>query len=286
MFRNRRKTVLALLLGMAALSVVGAVDVQREIVLPAQSYLGAGYCAGGTNPPCFDCSGFVTAIYADVAPGIPRMSRDMARFGAAVERSELRPGDLIFFVTGPRAGVITHVAIYMGQDSIIHAISDGPNRGVTVTPLSARYWSRRYSGARRVVEATEGASPQEEPLQFALGRYTGDLLNGEPHGQGRMVMDNGDVYVGEFRDGAFHGSGTYQWTNGDRYNGTFSHGAMDGTGELVRSSGERITGESAPRTYNQTATSPWDTWDGNVMGDFYAWQAQQEEAFEEWKRNN
>lgn len=283
MLRNRwngwiRATVMALVLtGTAGVGSVAAVDLQREIIAPAQQYVGVQYCHGGTDLPCFDCSGFVRNVYAPLVPNIPRISNDMARFGERVQRSDLRAGDLVFFTTGTRRDVVTHVAIYMGQDSIIHAISDGPNRGVTVTPLSARYWRTRYHSARRVVrveprEETESAET-DEAIEYALGSYTGDLADGVPHGQGRMELNNGDAYVGEFAAGEFHGTGEYRWASGDIYRG-----------EFVR--GEMVTAEPTQETYVETAASPWDTWDGIVEGDFRAWLEQEQNAFEEWKRNN
>lgn len=222
-FRKRPRTAVVALALIATIHVasVAAVDVHREIIAPAQQYVGAGYCHGGTDLPCFDCSGFVRNVYLPISPEIPRISNDMARYGELVERSNLRAGDLVFFTTGTRRDVVTHVAIYMGQDSIIHAISDGPNRGVTVTPLSARYWRTRYHSA----------------------------------------------------EGEFHGTGEYRWASGDVYRGEFVEGEM-------------VTAEPTQETYMETASSPWDTWDGIVDGDFQAWLEQEQNAFEEWKRTN
>jgi len=149
--KNRKTTVLGLVVFLTAAMAVEGLDVQRDIIDRARNYTGTDYCHGGIDPPCFDCSGFVLRIYRDVVPGMPRVSRDMVRFGSSVSRDALQPGDLVFFATGGRSDIVTHVAIYMGQDSIIHAISNGPNRGVTITPLSARYWESRYFSASRVL---------------------------------------------------------------------------------------------------------------------------------------
>lgn len=269
--------MVVVLIAVAGVGSVPAVDLHREIITPAQQYVGVQYCHGGTDLPCFDCSGFVRNVYAPLVPDMPRISNDMARIGEPVPRTDLRAGDLVFFTTGTRRDVVTHVAIYMGQDSIIHAISDGPNRGVTVTPLSARYWRTRYHSARRVirVDPQGAAEPEatEQAIEYALGSYTGDLANGVPHGEGRMELDNGDVYVGRFVEGEFHGSGEYRWASGDVYRG-----------EFVR--GEMVDAEPSQETYMETAASPWDTWDGIVEGDFRAWLQQEQDAFEEWKRNN
>ncbi|MFO7780439.1 MAG: C40 family peptidase, partial [Spirochaetia bacterium] len=165
--RPARSAPVVLVLLLAVAASAAAIDVTDEIVAPAQNYLGSGYCFGSASPNCFDCSGFVNYIYRPHVPDLPRSSRAMARFGEAVSVEQVRPGDLLFFATGPDPSIISHVAIYIGQDSIIHAISDGPERGVTMTPLSAGYWSRRVHSARRVLalapptpEAPEPAAPE------------------------------------------------------------------------------------------------------------------------------
>ena len=290
-------------------SAVGALDIQSEILEPARRHLGSGYCRGGISSPCFDCSGFVTHIYQRHLPDLPRISRDMARFGRAVELDDLQPGDLLFFATSGRADRVTHVAIYIGQDSIIHAISDGPNRGVSLTPLSARYWRTRFHSARRVLTgAVERVSSEAEEIEFSRGTYTGDTRNGEPYGMGTMRMSNGDRYEGAFVEGRFHGNGVYLWVSGERYEGEFHDGEMHGRGTYVAADGTTVTGRWSEGSYvrasdtsNSTETaaetvsrdtyldsrdSPWETWDGIVAGDFYAWQEQEEQAFQEWRRNN
>jgi hypothetical protein len=277
---------LVLLLSVAAPAT--AIDVTDEIVAPAQNYLGSGYCFGSANPNCFDCSGFVNYIYRPHVPELPRSSRAMSRFGEAIDVDQVRPGDLLFFATGPDPSIISHVAIYIGQDSIIHAISDGPERGVTMTPLSARYWSRRVHSARRVLTlappipaeptpadpAPETAEPEpaasSDTIRFAKGTYTGELLDGEPHGTGVLRMNNGDRYEGQFRDGVFHGSGTYTWADGRSYTGRFVDGEIAESG--------------ARETYLEERSSPWNDFDGVVRGDFAAWWEDEQNAFEQWKQ--
>lgn len=308
-FGTRGIAPIAIVLAVVLAAPLAAVDVQRDILRPAQAYAGAEYCLGGVSPPCFDCSGFVLRVYGNHVPDLPRVSRDMARVGQPVPRESLRPGDLVFFATGGRSDVVTHVAIYMGQDSIIHAISNGPNRGVTITPLSARYWSTRYYSSSRVLPDPVPVArvAPNEAIRFSQGTYTGDLDNGEPHGRGTMDLNNGDHYEGEFRQGFFEGTGTYTWANGDRYRGGFRSGEMHGEGRFVTASGDILEGrwesgelvrtlqESAPAatpraaarsSYIRERDSPWETWDGVVEGDFRIWQEQQQRAFEEHRRRS
>ncbi len=296
-----------ILLGLMVLTALPilAIDAQRDVIQPAQALLGSGYCRQSTGPTCFDCSGFVTYLYRDLVDGLPRVSRDMARFGTAIDRDDLEPGDLVFFATGSRPDQVTHVAIYMGQNSIIHAISDGPNRGVTITELSARYWRTRYYAARRVLPTEPaGSGPSgtaghtDGEITFARGTYSGELLGGEPHGNGRLVMNNDDNYEGQFRNGFFDGDGTYTWADGSRYAGSFRDGRLHGNGTYTPAGGIAVSGtwnkgellqrtvSAPPATYFDVKDSPWETFDGIVTGDFSAWLQEEQDAFEEWKQEN
>jgi len=131
-----------------------AFDVESDIVARSQTYIGCAYRTGGTKPPEFDCSGFVGFIVRPYVPRLPRLSRDMADSGTPVAKDALLPGDLVFFATTEVPGAISHVALYLGNGSIVHAISDGPERGVRVTPLNARYWKTHYQRAVRVLPET------------------------------------------------------------------------------------------------------------------------------------
>jgi hypothetical protein len=276
-----RKLLLVLLLLYIINSIVYTLDIQKEIIQPGQSLVGTAYRNGGVTPTGFDCSGFVTYLYKKYVPELPRVSRNMADFGDSVRRDSIIPGDLIFFATGSSSGRITHVAIYIGQNSIIHSISNGPNRGVTITDLSARYWQSRYHSAARIVSISSAESVNSdsktstvENVQFSRGEYTGDLVSGEPEGQGTFLMNNGDKYEGDFAGGTFEGEGTYTWADGTSHSGDFQEGEIVEAGE--------VEGEN----YLLKKDSPWETWDGIVEGDFNLWLEKDKNAFEEWKKNN
>lgn len=314
----------ALLALAAAPSALWAQDsVVSQVLRTAESYVGAYYCSGGTTAQCFDCSGFVKYVYRDVAPGMPRISRDIARWAQPVARDALQPGDLLFFATGSRRDQITHVAVYLGNDSIIHAISDGPNRGVTITDLEARYWRSRYHSSGRVpglAVQRVATSTGPEGRQYTHGLYVGGLRDGNPHGQGRFVFANGDVYEGTFADGIMSGDGDYRWVDGRRYVGGFRDGSPDGSGTwygleqpgAVATAPEADSAKEAspapraepdeparpaqpatpaqpvepPETYPEATESPWETFDGIVRGDFDLWREEQDRAFEEFRRRN
>jgi len=106
---------------------------------------GVRYRDGGTDPGGFDCSGFTQYVFARHGVALPRAVHEQYRIGQNV-RDDLAPGDLLFFATaGPGA---SHVAILVGGDEFVHAPSS--TGVVRVEHLSARYWTQRFLGARRV----------------------------------------------------------------------------------------------------------------------------------------
>ncbi len=118
----------------------------QGLIRTALNYRGTRYRRGGTSRGGFDCSGFTRYIYAKYGVGLPHSSSAQASIGTPVSKSELREGDLVFFQTYRKG--ISHVGIYIGNNSFVHAASNG--RGVTVDSLSSGYYAPRYRGARRV----------------------------------------------------------------------------------------------------------------------------------------
>jgi cell wall-associated NlpC family hydrolase len=77
---------------------------------------------------------------------LPPRSDDIAKFGDKINKKDLQVGDLVFFNTlGTR---YSHVGIYLGQNKFVHS----PTRGsvVRVEDMTLRYWTARYTGARRL----------------------------------------------------------------------------------------------------------------------------------------
>lgn len=120
----------------------------QDAVDQALSLLGIPYRRGGTQPDAgFDCSGFVSHVFQEgLGLVLPRSSKELSKTGDSVERTELKPGDLVFFNTMRRA--FSHVGIYLGNGQFIHAPRAGGR--VRVEDMSASYWQKRYNGARRV----------------------------------------------------------------------------------------------------------------------------------------
>jgi hypothetical protein len=117
-----------------------------EIVRTAKSFIGLPYRWGGSSSAYgFDCSGLSMTAYHLNGLNLPRSSKEQYRAGVPVKRSQLLRGDLVFFASS-RGRKVSHVGIYAGDDTFIHA----PGRGkrVRIDSLSNRYFKSRYVGAR------------------------------------------------------------------------------------------------------------------------------------------
>lgn len=121
------------------------------LVSYAKGFLGTRYVFGSANPKYgFDCSGFVQYVYANAAGiALTHSAAAQSGCGTPVSRSNLQPGDLVFFATG--GGGINHVGIYIGNDQFI-AANSGSTMAVSINGLfSNAYWSKRYVCARRIL---------------------------------------------------------------------------------------------------------------------------------------
>ncbi|MCR5007843.1 MAG: C40 family peptidase [Oribacterium sp.] len=96
---------------------------RRDIVDFARQYVGVGvlrYGTGNSLSGPADCSGFTQAVYKTFGISLPRSSREQAASAPRyVTEAEMLPGDLIFY--GGSIGSVRHVAIYTGDNSIVHA---------------------------------------------------------------------------------------------------------------------------------------------------------------------
>ncbi|MGN1270985.1 MAG: SH3 domain-containing protein [Clostridia bacterium] len=114
----------------------------------AKKYIGYNYVSGGSTPSNgFDCSGFVYYIYNSCGYSLSRLCSIQAESGIKIEREDLKEGDLIFFNNGSN-GSIGHVAIYIGNGTIVHAANT--KRGVTTDTINSGYYNTYYYTARRV----------------------------------------------------------------------------------------------------------------------------------------
>ena len=119
---------------------------RNEIVETAERFIGLPYRWGGSSARTgFDCSGLTMAVYHLNGLNLPRSSWAQYRTGDPVRRRALDKGDLVFFATsgGKR---VSHVGVYAGDQSFIHA--PGKGKKIRVDSLSNRYYAARYLGAR------------------------------------------------------------------------------------------------------------------------------------------
>ena len=122
----------------------------EKIVNFAKQYLGYSYVYGGTTPSGgFDCSGFVYYVFNSCGHSLSRSCPVQAQSGVAVSKSELQPGDIVFFKGSASGTSITHVGIYIGDGNFIHA--SNPTRGVRTDTLASGDYSNRFHSARRVL---------------------------------------------------------------------------------------------------------------------------------------
>ena len=119
-----------------------------DLVVNAMGYLGVPYRRGAANENTgFDCSGFVRHLYEQsIGLVLPRRADEQAKATESIERTELKPGDLVFFNTMRRT--FSHVGIYVGDGKFIHSPHTGAS--VRVDDMREAYWNKRFTGARRV----------------------------------------------------------------------------------------------------------------------------------------
>lgn len=121
----------------------------------ARDYLGVPYRLGGTNTRAFDCSGFVQKVYKSIGIDLPRTAREQFKSGRDVSRDEITQGDLVFFKT--YSSYPSHVGIYIGDNYFIHASTK--KRKVRIDRLDEPYYSKRFIGAKRLIESEIIAEP-------------------------------------------------------------------------------------------------------------------------------
>ncbi|WP_181186164.1 C40 family peptidase [Alkalicoccus urumqiensis] len=163
----------------------------QGIVQEAHNYMGTPYSFGGDTPAAFDCSGFVQHVYEQFGIDLPRTSRDQANAGTYVAKSDLRPGDIVFYQGTWRDGV-SHNGIYIGNNQMIHA---SRSRGVSVVSLDNSYWAPKYHSARRIISGSsqEVAGVQESFEELPAGQYHDVASNHWAHGAIQELGESGVI---------------------------------------------------------------------------------------------
>lgn len=116
--------------------------------------LGKKYVFGAAGPSTFDCSGLVMYVFKQFGVNLPHHAEDQAKYGTAVSKSDIQPGDLVFSNWGD--GPNSHVGIAVDKGKII----DAPHTGSVVRydTLSSGYLDH-VTAVRRMSGVTGTTAP-------------------------------------------------------------------------------------------------------------------------------
>lgn len=123
-----------------------------DILTEANKHIGKPYRHGMKGPSAFDCSGFTSYVYRQFGYSISPASRIQYTDGVAVDRKNLRKGDLVFFTSRSSGNNVGHVGMVInannetGEFEFIHASI----KGVRINKCEG-YYANRYVGARRII---------------------------------------------------------------------------------------------------------------------------------------
>jgi peptidoglycan DL-endopeptidase CwlO len=120
-------------------SAIGGSGRGAKALAYAKAQLGEPYVRNGDGPSGWDCSGLTMRAWGSVGVSLPHSSRQQHSRGRSVAKSDLKPGDLVFFYSD-----IHHVGLYAGNGQVIHA--PRPGKSVEYTKISYMPWA----GARRL----------------------------------------------------------------------------------------------------------------------------------------
>jgi cell wall-associated NlpC family hydrolase len=120
---------------------------RSNVISYAYNFIGRPYVWGAEGPRSFDCSGFTKYVYRAFGVNLPHYTGSQIGEGSSVSRTNLKQGDLVFFITDGAS--VSHVGIYIGDGEFIHA-SSGSGK-IIVSNLGQSYYNSRYAGGRRIL---------------------------------------------------------------------------------------------------------------------------------------
>ncbi|TKI59296.1 NlpC/P60 family protein [Brevibacillus antibioticus] len=126
-------------------------DIADQVIAKGLEYKGVPYKYGSSKKTTrtFDCSSFTQRVFKEVGVNLPRDSRQQSKVGQKVSKDQLQKGDLVFFRSyGSSSSRITHVAIYAGDNKLLHTYG---KPGVTTTNFKGTSWEKRFELGRRVI---------------------------------------------------------------------------------------------------------------------------------------
>ncbi len=124
----------------------GSSDKGSVIASVGLRYVGYRYVFGGASPRGFDCSGFIYYVLGRSGVSVSRDLYSQLNSGSRVNRSNLMPGDLLFWSNTYKRG-LSHSGIYIGNGKFVHAENEGT--GVVVSSMSSPYYASRFTAAVR-----------------------------------------------------------------------------------------------------------------------------------------
>lgn len=113
----------------------------QKAVDTAMDQRGKPYEWGGAGPDSYDCSGLTMYAWKAAGVSLPHSSKQQSQMGTPVSRSQLRPGDLVFFYSP-----VSHVGVYIGNDQVVHAPDSGDVVKVSDIDAIGHYNSARRFG--------------------------------------------------------------------------------------------------------------------------------------------
>lgn len=141
-------TLIAMLLSPLVNSVEASSNLPKEVTQEAKKHMGVKYKASGKDPKGFDASGFTQYVFEkSVKVKLPRTSKEQYKEGKAVQKKEIKEGDLLFFKTNGKD--VSFVGIALSKDKFI-AVS--VSKGVSEQSLNTKYWKDKFVGAKRVLK--------------------------------------------------------------------------------------------------------------------------------------
>jgi len=218
-----------------------------------------------TSSPVVKVSGY-TSHYASATSNLFVLKEvtsefsegDIVTFGDSKKEYEIREAKVL---KKSESGNIQGIVLYKGNEFKISPGS-GNIQGIVIKG-SVGF---KISPGMKVSVVKE--TDVEEPVRLVSPNgdvYVGEVMSGEPHGQGTLTFTDGRMYVGQYKDGKMDGNGTYTWTNGSKYEGEWKEGKQDGQGTLTLSSGNKYEGEFKDG-------KPWNgtlfVKNGNIFGKF------------------
>lgn len=219
-------------------------SIADDILVKALSQKNKPYKYNPRSTGGFDCSGFIVYVLSGTLGNLPSSSAGFRDFGTPVTYlDDMKPGDLLLFATGRNKREISHIALFLGQNTLIHAVSEGPRTGVILSDIHEAYWKNQLVSIRRP-PYPPGLLSEEEgkiySLEYVGGTFRGTLKGTLPEGRGFFFFRNGDTYVGSFHQGTAEGYGVFHGKAGTTVMGNFTSGLISDQASCLLADGRVI----------------------------------------------